>query len=106
MKNERLFAVALVILGLALAPFAVVEANTVSSLKVVPRTKMVVAGVGGLRDVASGTITLPAFSGKVKEAYLYWHGPTNSSDPNANASVVFNGNPVTGTNIGSSDNNC
>ena len=72
---------------------------------------MVVAGVGGMRNVGSGNINLSGVSGTVTKAYLYWHGPTNSSDPNANASVTVTnpaGNqfPVTGTNIGFSNDNC
>jgi hypothetical protein len=64
-------------------------------------------GVGGMRGGdGSGTVTVSGLSGPVAKAYLYWNGPTNSSDPAANADVTFAGTPVTGTNIGiDSDNN-
>ena len=63
-------------------------------------------GYGGMRGIGSGSIDVSGISGPVFHAFLYWHGPTNSTDPNANASVNFNGTPVTGTNIGTtSDNN-
>ena len=42
----------------------------------------------------------------MSRAYLYWHGPTNSTNPLANANILLNGFPVTGTNIGFSDDNC
>ena len=64
-----------------------------------------------MRNVGGGTITLSGVSGPVTKAYLYWHGPTNSSNLNANASVTVT-NPagdvfaVAGINIGFSvDNN-
>ena len=69
-------------------------------------TDFVVAGVGGMRDEGDGDITLAGVSGTVTEAYLYWNGPTNSVDPNANANGFVNGNPVSGTNIGFSNDNC
>src|ERR1700736_2667027 len=74
----------------------------------VVKTKYVSAGVGGMRNVGSGTITVPAIpvGSRIKFAYLYWHGPTNSADPNINANVKFNGTPIVATNIGfSGDNN-
>ncbi|MCJ7635524.1 hypothetical protein MUP77_24440 [Candidatus Bathyarchaeota archaeon] len=40
------------------------------------------------------------------KALLYWHGPTNLTDPDANAAVTFAGEEITGTNIGLSDDNC
>lgn len=69
-------------------------------------TDFVVAGFGGMRDTGLGDITLAGVTGPVTEAYLYWNGPTNSLDPSANANVFVNGTPVTGTNIGFSDDNC
>src|SRR5947209_10894991 len=74
----------------------------------VVKTEYVSAGVGGMRDVGSGTITVSGIppESRIKFAYLYWHGPTNSADPNVNANVQFNGTSITGTNIGiSGDNN-
>jgi hypothetical protein len=63
-------------------------------------------GYGGMRSSGTGTITVTGVNGPVLHAFLYWNGPTNSTDPNSNASVTFDGAPVTGTNIGTaSDNN-
>lgn len=71
-------------------------------------TDFVSAGVGGMRGgPGTGTITLAGASSSVSKAYLYWHGPTNSTDPaSANASVTFAGTDITGTYLGISDNNC
>lgn len=63
------------------------------------------AGFGGMRGIGSGSITLNGVSGQVNKAYLYWHGPTNSNNANANANVLFNGTQITGSNIGFSDDN-
>jgi hypothetical protein len=64
-------------------------------------------GVGGMRGgPGTGSIAVSGITGSVVGAFLYWNGPTNSTDPAANAAVTFNGNAVTGTNIGfASDNN-
>jgi hypothetical protein len=70
------------------------------------RTDFVVAGFGGMRNTGLGDITLAGVTGSVTEAYLYWNGPTNSLDLTANANVFVNGNPVIGTNIGFSHDNC
>jgi CARDB protein len=66
------------------------------------------AGLGGLRGgTGSGTIALTLPSGAtIRRALLYWHGPTNSTDPAINAAINFAGTAITGTNIGiSGDNN-
>jgi hypothetical protein len=63
-------------------------------------------GVGGMRGNGTGSITLSGITGPVGAAVLYWNGPTNSTDPNSNASVTFNGTAITGTNIGTANNNC
>ena len=64
-------------------------------------------GNGGMRGGSgTGSITVTGVSAPVFHAFLYWNGPTNSSDPGVNADVTFAGSPVTGTNIGiSGDNN-
>jgi hypothetical protein len=64
-------------------------------------------GVGGMRGGdGTGSITVTGVSAAVFHAFLYWNGPTNSADPDANADVTFDGSPITGTNIGiSGDNN-
>ena len=41
----------------------------------------------------------------MSEAYLYWHGPTNSDQASANASANFNGQ-ASPAQIGFSNNNC
>jgi hypothetical protein len=63
-------------------------------------------GDGGMRGNGTGSITVTGVSAPVFHAFLYWNGPTNSADPDANADVTFAGSPITGTNIGiSGDNN-
>ena len=63
-------------------------------------------GYGGMRSSGTGTITVTGVSAPVFHAFLYWNGPTNSTDPDSNASVTFDGTPITGTNIGTaSDDN-
>jgi hypothetical protein len=63
-------------------------------------------GFGGMRDNGVGDIDVSGVSGTVSKAYLYWHGPTNTADTSANATVGFGGNNVTGTNIGLANDNC
>ena len=62
-------------------------------------------GMGYLRGVGTGTLNVSGISGTITKAYLFWHGPTDSTDPNANATVSFGGTSVTGANIGFSDDN-
>jgi len=85
---------------------ATVEASDIAGFTTVYGTDVVHAGFGGMRDDGTGTLTVSGVSGSVTKALLYWHGPTNSSDPAANAAVTFAGNAVTGTNIGFSSDNC
>ncbi|MBI5050383.1 MAG: DUF3344 domain-containing protein [Nitrospirae bacterium] len=98
------------VLGFVLGMLALLAnkatANDIYLFQTIFDTDATAAGVGKMRDVGSGTITLSGVSGTVTKAYLYWHGPTNSSDPNANASVLVNGNAAVGTNIGFSSDNC
>lgn len=68
-------------------------------------TDWTTAGVGGLRGTGASSIDLSGVSGSVTKAYLYWHGPTNSTDPAHNANINFAGTPISGTNIGFSDDN-
>jgi hypothetical protein len=63
-------------------------------------------GFGGMRTNGTGSIAVSGVTGPVARAILYWNGPTNSTDPAANAAVTFNGTPVTGTNIGFASDNC
>jgi hypothetical protein len=73
----------------------------------VSNTDVAEFGTGGMRGGGgTGTINVSGVTAPVLHALLFWHGPTNSSNPAANASVTFNGTPITGTNIGvDSDNN-
>lgn len=81
------------------------HANIISFFETQRNTDFASAGVGGLRGTGTGDITLAGVSGAVNRVYLYWHGPTNSTDPNFNATITFNGVSVTGVNIGFSDDN-
>jgi hypothetical protein len=63
-------------------------------------------GFGGMRGDGTGSITVSGVSGTVTKAVLYWNGPTNSIDPEANATVNFAGTPVTGVNAGFASPNC
>jgi hypothetical protein len=74
--------------------------------KTVYNTDFASAGFGGMRNSGTGTINLSGITGTVTEAYLVWQGPTNTSDPLANANVTFAGNSITGENIGFSSDNC
>lgn len=76
-----------------------------ASTFVVTDTDFTSAGFGGMRGDGSGTLTLAGVSGSVKQALLFWHGPTNSNDVSANSNVVFGGQQVTGTNIGFAEDN-
>src|SRR5215471_6490688 len=80
------------------------RANVVSLAETIFNTNFVTADIG-LRDVGAGTVTVSGVTGPVTESLLFWHGPTNSSDPNVNANVTVNGTSVTGSNIGFSQDN-
>ena len=71
----------------------------------VTNTDVASFSIGQMRDVGTGTLNVSGISGTVTGAYLYWHGPTNSIDPLANAAVSFGGSAITGTNIGFSSDN-
>jgi len=94
------------ILGILGAPRENVWANDVALLETVYGTDYVAAAVGGLRDTANAGINLSGVSGTINKAYLYWHGPMNSTNPLANATIRVNNQSVTGVNIGYSDDNC
>jgi PEP-CTERM motif len=81
------------------------QASDLSYFDTVFDTDWTTAGLGGLRGDGTGSITLSGVSGTVTRAYLYWHGPTDSSNPLANAGVTFAGASITGANIGFSDDN-
>ena len=104
MKRLRMIGAALALSACMIAP---VHANDIQPFTTIYGTDWTYAGVGQMRDgTGAGNVTLSGISGPVSKAYLYWHGPTNSSDPLANASVTFNGTNLIGTNIGFSSDNC
>lgn len=80
-------------------------ANNISLFETQFDTDWAYAGVGGLRGTGASSISLSGVSGTVSKAYLYWHGPTDSTDPNFQANISFGSNAITGTNIGFSDDN-
>lgn len=88
---------------LSISQFA--SANLISLYETQLDTDFAYAGVGGLRGTGTGDITLAGTSGTISQAYLYWHGPTSSSDPAFNADIMFDGAAISGTNIGFSDDN-
>lgn len=79
-------------------------ANILSYSETVFNTNFVTSDIG-LRDVGAGNLTVSGVTGTVTRSLLFWHGPTNSTDPNVNANVNVDGAPVTGTNIGFSQDN-
>jgi hypothetical protein len=68
-------------------------------------TDFVSTGISGLRNVGAGTIALSGVTGTVTQAWLYWHGVTNSTTDAGNT-IIVNGSSVAGTNIGYSHDNC
>ncbi len=97
-------------LKLLAAACAIGLAGSASASLIIPAgtvfdTDYASAGVGGLRGTGFGDIELAGTSGTITNAYLYWHGPTNSADPTFNANLTVNGSAVMGENIGFSDDN-
>lgn len=103
-RKTILTALSLGLIALLMSALAA-QANVISEFTTVFNTDFATAGTGGMRNSGTGTITVTGVSGPVTQSYLFWHGPTNSSDPNANANVMVNGTPITGTNIGFSQDN-
>jgi hypothetical protein len=66
-----------------------------------------VTGAIGMRDVGAGNLSISGIpaGATVTQSNLYWHGPTNSTDPTVNATVNVAGTSVTGTNIGFASDN-
>ena len=81
------------------------RANEISYYSTIYSTDWVTSGVGGMRGTGLGSLTVSGVVGPVTQSLLYWHGPTDSVDPTANASVNVNGTPLVGTNIGLSQDN-
>ena len=63
-------------------------------------------GYAGMRGTGTGSIAVSGITGTVFHAFLYWNGPTNSTDPTSNAAVTFDGHAVTGANTGTASSNC
>lgn len=105
MGSSRKVRVAGLLAGTAMLFASPAVANTISYFSTIYGTDFTTGGAGGLRGIGTGTLTVSGVSGPVTQSYLYWHGPTNSSDPNVNANVTVDGNSVTGTNIGFSQDN-
>ena len=102
-KPIRDFLASVILLVCLVAP---ANAGLIQPFQTFFNTDWTSAGISGLRGQGTGNINLSGVSGSVSSAYLYWHGPTNSADPLANANITFAGNPVVGTNIGiAADNN-
>lgn len=93
-----------VIACLFLVPVSLLSGNTLTYFTTIYDTNFVTADIG-MRGVGSGTLSVSGITGPVTDSYLFWHGPTNSTDPNVNASVNFNGTNIQGTNIGFSADN-
>ncbi len=107
MSKRRLAVGAIALALISFVGIPTVEASPVTQHTTVFATDVAYAGLGGMRGTdGSGTISLSGVTGTVTQALLYWHGPTDSVDPNVLATVSFNGNGVTGTNIGVSSSNC
>lgn len=90
--------------GMALLISVPVRANILTYTQTVYNTNFVTSDIG-LRGVGAGTMTVTGITGPVTQALLFWHGPTNSTDPTVNSNVTVNGASVVGTNIGFSQDN-
>ena len=105
-KRSGFLAAYIGVLGIVGAQREMLWANDLALRETVYGTDFIAAAVGGLRDTASAGINVSGLSGTVNKAYLYWHGPMNSTNPLANAVIRVNNQTVTGVNIGYSDDNC
>lgn len=88
---------------LAVAPPAM--AAEMIGFTTVKNTDVASFGIGYLRGNGTGTLNVSGVTGSATRAYLYWHGPTNSTNAAANANVSFGGTSITGTNVGFSADN-
>lgn len=101
MKRQSLLAatiaMATIVAGLA-------HAEPIKTARTIYGVDVATAGIGGI-NTGTGTITLSGVSGKVKKAYLYWHG-FNSNGLYTKPGITMNGSPVTGVSTGTSGTNC
>ncbi|WP_253717463.1 PEPxxWA-CTERM sorting domain-containing protein [Sphingomonas sp. AP4-R1] len=81
------------------------QASDMTYFTTVPDTDVATFAIGRMRNYGNGELVVSGLSGTISSAYLYWHGPTNSIDPKANAATSFAGHAITGTNIGFSQDN-
>ena len=86
------------------APFNVVPLPSANETML--NTDFASFGFGNMRGTGTGAVTVTGISGTVTRALLLWNGPTNSTDPAANAAVTFGGSPVFGANSGFAHDNC
>jgi len=98
-----------VVLAVLLLAATRAGAIPVSNARTIRGVDVVSAGVGGL-GAGTGTIVLGGVSGRVINAFLYWHGIDAINDGGDgiydNATVSFAGNSVTGSSLGDSSTNC
>ncbi len=106
MRSRRLCLMFATVLGVSALGALPAQANDIVPLDTQFGTDVAVFGLGGMRGLGAGSITVSGVSGSVTRALLFWHGPTDSSDPAANATVSFAASTVVGTNIGVSSDNC
>ncbi len=95
--------------GLTFGLVGTAQATDLTFFKTVFNTDFKSAGYGGMRNNGTGTVSLSGVTGTVKEAYLFWHGPSNAAATNAstaNSSVNFNGTDIVGNFLGISSDNC
>lgn len=105
-KRRGFLAAYIGVLGIVGAQREMVWANDLALRETAYGTDFIAASVGGLRNTTGAGINVSGLSGTVNKAYLYWHGPMNSTNPLANATIRVNNQTVTGVNIGFSDDNC
>ena len=93
------------VMALAMASTVGANANALTYFTTIYNTDWTTAGIALRGTAGVGTLNVSGVSGPVSQSYLFWHGPTNTTDPTDNAHVMVNGNAVTGTNIGFSQDN-
>lgn len=103
-KRAVIAAVASIVFGSTVATSPALASN-LTFLTTVTDTDVASFGLGYLRSNGTGTLNVGGLSGSVTQAYLFWHGPTNSSAGTANAAISFGGSAISGTNIGFSQDN-
>jgi hypothetical protein len=94
------------VLGILGASCHHAAANDIAYSETIYNTDFASAGVGGMRNASTATLRMSGIVGTVNQAYLYWHGPMNSANPLANATIQLNGQAITGELVGLSDDNC